>query len=269
MTVPDLIAALALPASCRVDQRVPKKMLVENGAPSAADKRLLIDAVAEVQWVAALKPNTVGVPAYRDDEREYLEVAVLSIASRGARLDGDHEAAALTAHAPARPVNTTRLAELVHRAVPYPLLLLLTTPQVMYLSLAHKRWAHNEAGKVVLDGDVASIDLTDDLSGAHPFMQSLALAKQPQATLMALYQGWLDCLTTLQAARYTGTFKVVGDGAQAAARRVALLECQRLELEAARLRTLAGKEKQMARQVDLNLMLKQVQDDLAAARKQL
>lgn len=34
-----LIRALALPASCRVDQRVPKKMLIESGAPTAADKR--------------------------------------------------------------------------------------------------------------------------------------------------------------------------------------------------------------------------------------
>ena len=68
----ELIEALHLPASCRVDQRVPKKMLIENGAPTTADKRLLNDAIAEIQWVAALKPNTVGVSDYRYEEREYL-----------------------------------------------------------------------------------------------------------------------------------------------------------------------------------------------------
>lgn len=260
-----LISALALPASCRVDQRVPKKMLIENGAPTAADKRLLNDAIEEIQWIAALKPNTVGVPDFRDEEREYLEVAVLSIATRGAQATIDSDGAA----AAAKPVNTTRLAELVHRAVPYPLLLLLATPQGLFLSMAHKRWAQNEAGKVVLDGEMATIDATGDLSPVHPFVQSLALARQPQATLMALYQGWLDCLTALQAARYTGTFKTVDDPALAAARRGALRECQRLEQEAARLRTQAGKEKQMARQVDLNLALKRVQADLTAAREQL
>lgn len=265
MTVPDLIAALALPASCRVDQRVPKKMLIENGAPTTADKRLLNDTIEEIQWVAALKPNTVGVPDYRDVEREYLEVAVLSIATRGAHaaVDGEGPAAAT------KPVNTTRLAELVHRAVPYPLLLLLATPHDLFVSMAHKRWAQNEAGKVVLDGEVITIETAGDLSPAHPFMQSLALARQPQATLLALYQGWLDCLTALQAARYTGAFKATDDPAQAATRRAALRECQRLELEAARLRVLAGKEKQMAKQVDLNLALKRVQADLSAAREQL
>ncbi|MDO8771986.1 MAG: DUF4391 domain-containing protein [Burkholderiaceae bacterium] len=263
-----LISALALPASCRVDQRVPKKMLIENGASTAADKRLLNDAIAEIQWVAALKPNTVGVPDYRDEEREYLEVAVLSIATRGAK-SANQERGASASDVPARSVNTTRLAELVHRAVPYPLMLLLATPQGLFLSLAHKRWAQNEAGKVVLDGDVATIDLAGDLSSAFPFMQSLALACQPQATLMTLYQGWLDCLTALQAARYTGTFQAAGDPVQASARRAALRECQRLDQEAARLRTLAAKEKQMAKQVDLNLALKRVQADLAAAREKL
>jgi hypothetical protein len=269
MTVPEVIAALALPASCRVDQRVPKKMLIENGAPTTADKRLLNDAIAEIQWVAALKPYTVGVPDYQDEEREYLEVAVVSIAARGVRSGGDHVGDTGAADAPAKSVNTTRLAELVHRAVPYPLLLLLSAPQGLYLSLAHKRWAQNEAGKVVLDGEVATIDLAGDLSPAHPFMQSLALSRQPHTTLMALYQGWLDCLTALQAARYTGTFKAAVDPAHAAARRATLRECQRLDQEAARLRTLAAKEKQMAKQVDLNLALKRVQADLTAARQQL
>lgn len=273
MTVSDLIAALALPASCRVDQRVPKKMLIENGAPTAADKRLLNDAIEEIQWIAALKPNTVGVPEYRDEEREYLEVAVLSIATRGRHAAVDGEGAAATANTTAttsaKPVNTTRLAELVHRAVPYPLLLLLATPEGVVLSMAHKRWAQNEVGKVVLDGEVATVVAAGNLTPSHPFMHSLALARQPQATLMALYQGWLDCLTALQAARYTGTFKAADDPTQAAARRAALRECQRLELEAARLRAQASKENQMAKQVDLNLALKRVQAGLTAAREQL
>lgn len=265
MRLETLISALKLPASCRVDQRVPKKMLVENGAPTAADRRLLNDAIEEIQWIAALKPNTVGVPDYGDEEREYLEVAVLSVATRGELADVEGKGAA----AVAKPANMTRLADLVHRAVPYPMLLLLATPHGLYLSMAHKRWAQNDAGKVVLDGEVTTIEATDDLLPTHPFMQCLALTRQPQATLMALYQGWLDCLTALQAAHYTGTFTAVDSPAQAAACRAALRDCQRLEQEAARLRAQAAKEKQIAKQVDLNLALKRVQADLTASQQQL
>lgn len=253
MTVQNLIAALDLPGSCRVDQRVPKKLLVENGAPTASDKRQINDGIEEIQWLAALKPNTIGVPEYRDNVREYLEIAVLSVTLRGNAKAG-------------------RLAELVHRAVPYPLVLLLNSEQALMLSLAHKRWSQNEAGKVVLDGDMVEVTFPGDAPSSAveiAFMQTLALARQPQATLNALYQGWMDNLEALLAARLTGSFKDVISPEQAAARRQGLQDCQRLELEAVSLRAKAAKEKQLARQVELNLALKRVQVQLVAARKQL
>ena len=232
------INALALPASCRVDQRVPKKLLVENGAPTSVDKRLINDAIEEIQWVAALKPNTVGVNEYRDGEREYLEVAVLCITARNALQDDG----AVVAN---NRFNILRLTDLVHRAVPYPILLLLAAPQRLFLSLAHKRWAQNEAGKVVLDGEPATVDVALDLTAEHPFVQSLALTRQPQANLLALYQGWMDCLTAWQAAQYTGTFTATSTPAQAAARRDALRTFQRLELENTRLRALAAGQRRL------------------------
>lgn len=259
-----LISALGLPASCRVDQRVPKIMLIENGAPTSADKRLINDSIEVIQWHAALKPNTVGVAQYRDDEREYLEIAVLCVTARHASA-GD---AAVN-----KRINTTRLAELIHRAVPYPVLLLLTAPRGVFLSLAHKRWAHNEAGKVVLDGEPTAVGIsvndTPGLSAEHPFVQALALTRQPQASLLALYQGWMDCLTAWQAAQLTGRFTITNTPALAAARREALRSYQALEQESARARAQAGKEKQLARQVELNLALKRIDAELASARERL
>ncbi|HEQ1867007.1 TPA: DUF4391 domain-containing protein, partial [Pseudomonas aeruginosa] len=49
----------------------------------------------------------------------------------------------------------------------------------------------------------------------------------------------------------------------------ALADCERLENEIGRLRAQATKEKQLARQVELNLTLKRIQAELAAARRQL
>ena len=265
-----LIHALRLPEGCRVDQRIPKKLLLENGAFTAADKRLITEAIEEIQWVAALKPNTIGVPDYRDTLREYLEIAVLAVTVRGV----------------VKPASHSRLAELVHRAVPYPVLLLLIEGQSLTLSLAHKRWAQNEADKVVLDGSLISVTVSASLSevnaadASHPdpaeaaqtesaFIQSLSVTRQPQATLHALYQGWVDCVQALLAARLTGSYQTPTTPEQAAARRQALADCERLEAEVSRLRAQAAKEKQMARQVELNLTLKRVQAELAAARRQL
>lgn len=268
ITVDDILRALALPDRCRVDQRVPKKMLAEHGAPTAADRRLLTDGIEELQWVAALKPGTVAVPAYRDDGREYLEVAVLVVRARATH---------------SRPSQTLRLAELVHRAVPYPVVLIqalatsIATSSAsagpLALSVVHKRASQNEAGKVVLDGDLVRTELVDadaaPTATTMPLLDALALDRQPHQDLMALYQGWMDCLTAAEAARITGRFRLADDANHAAARRDALRTCQRLEQEAVRLRNQAAKERQMAKKVDLNLALQRLQIDLNAARAQL
>jgi hypothetical protein len=98
---------------------------------------------------------------------------------------------------------------------------------------------------------------------------ALALGRQPQASLLTLYQGWIDVLLALEAARRTGRFEIPDAAERRAARRDALRDCARLEAEMARLRAVAAKEKQMPRQVELNLELKRAETARAAALAQL
>jgi len=243
-----LLSTLDLPAGSRVDLRVPKKVLLEHGAPTAADKRHMTEGVEELVWLAALKPANIGVTEFRDEVREYLEIAVMR----------------LTLRAGAKAV---RLVELTHRAIPYPVLLLTEQGAELGLSAAHKRWSQGESTKTVLDGEVVSVESGAPVESElwSNFGSALALTRQPRATLYVLYQGWIDTLLALQAARVTGVFTLDSNAEQAAARRAALRECSRLDAEIVRIRAAASKEKQMARRVDLNLELKRVEAARAVA----
>lgn len=55
MVAEDIIAALQLPEQARVNQRVSKKLLIDNLAPTAADRQQINEGIEEVQWIAALK----------------------------------------------------------------------------------------------------------------------------------------------------------------------------------------------------------------------
>ena len=252
MNAADVIAALDLPAAARVDQRVPKKLLIENGASTAADKRRINDGLEEVHWIAALKPGTVGVPEFRDATREYLEIAVLSAALRT-----DAEA--------------DRLATLIHRAVPYPIFLMTSQGDALSLSLAHKRWSQVETDTTVLDGAPVLVNLQSGRAEGIvvSVLRALPVGCQPRTNLYALYQGWIDTLAALLAAAITGRFTVSQSPEQAAARRSALAECARIEALMVRLRAAASKERQVARQVELNLELRRAQTEHAAARAKL
>jgi hypothetical protein len=142
----------------------------------------------------------------------------------------------------------------------------------LILSMAHIRWAQNEAGKIVLDGEPVVVTLVDDSISPEvfsAFLRALSITRQPRANLKILYQGWLDTLTACQAAQITGVFAQSETEKQAAIHRIALQDCQRLEAETARLRSLAAKEKQLARRVGMNIELQRLQKELENATRQL
>ena len=248
MTADTVIAALSLPADARVDQRVPKKMLVENGAPTAADKRQINDGIEELHWLAALKPATIGVPIFRDDTREYLEIAVLAATLRpGAKV--------------------LRLTELIHRAIPYPLFLILDAPLGISLSLCHLRWSQGQSGQTVLDGPPfrAALDAID--SATAGFLTAINVSSQPSQDLRAFYDGWVGCFDAYAASRVTSTFKLCETPATYEARRTALAEHERVTREIASLRARAEKEVQLHRRVELNLQLRHLEALLLGARE--
>jgi hypothetical protein len=252
MSTAVLIDALALPQDARVDQRVPKKLLVENGAATAADKRQINDAIEELLWIAALKPSNIGVPEYRDEVREYLEIAVIS--------------------ATLRPeAKIARIIELIHRAIPYPVVLATSQGESVTLSLAHKRFSQAETASVVVE----SVETTAPIQPGTPtteevsFVTNLALAAQPARDLFALYQGWLDCLAALAAARVTGRFALLESQEEADVRRAALVEHARLQQEIVSLRAQAAKEKQLNRRVELNLAIRRLEGRLRELTEKL
>lgn len=251
MSFDPVISALAVPRGALVEQRVPKKLLVEQGAPTAADKRRITDGIDEVHWVAALKPTNIGIPAFKDATREYLEISILTATLRPA----------------AKPA---RLIELIHRAIPYPLFLVTEHSGAIALSLAHKRWSQGEAGKVVIEEvRQTMLGVTTPSPEEFVFLESLAVSRMPARDLFALYGGWLGRLAALEAARITGNFKLPDSAERAAFIQDGLGAHARLKRELAVLRSRADKEKQLNRRVEINTEIKRLEAELAATQKAL
>ena len=98
MTAADVIAALALPPESRVDQRVAKKLLVEHGAPTAADKlrgytnlylgvlrdhRMCLCGMLAAEYPTLPGPMRASVVSFFDKNEKWL----LSVLEQG-RADG-------------------------------------------------------------------------------------------------------------------------------------------------------------------------------------
>ena len=208
MTPSDIISFLSLPPESRIDRRVPKSMLLENGIVVAADRRRINEGIESIEWIAALKPSSCGIPANRDTNREYLEIIVLSVTLRP-------------------EAKTSRLVDLVHRAVPYPVVLITTQPNTFSLSLAHKRNSLAESSEVIVDGEIVTVELAEGSESAV-FLESLSLQNQPGTNLHTVYKGWMECLFVYQASLITGVFRKTTTPEESKERREALKEHRRL-----------------------------------------
>lgn len=141
-----LYDSLGLPDSCHLGKRVFKKLFDENAELSAGDRKALADDVDTITWQYTLKPSTIRSRS-GCRYREYHEVAVLEAGLKGR-------------------AKAARLAEVIHRAIPYPVVLILsdsvglptsdgTTAQATQhamLSLATKRLSRAEKNAIVADG---------------------------------------------------------------------------------------------------------------------
>lgn len=250
MTAADIITALSLPADSRVEVRIAKKLLVENGAPTSSDKRQINDGIEELRWVAALKPAALGIPAFRDETREYLEIAVLALTLRP-------------------EAKAARLTELIHRAIPYPVFLIQSGDAGPTLSLAHFRWSQGQSGQTVLDGPLLTVQVDQSPSNTADFLATLHISQQSRQNLYAFYQSWVEKLEAYAASRLTGRFVAVTDSITIQRRRSALIEHDRLTREITSLRARAHRETQLNRQVELNLQLKQLEALLSEVTQQL
>jgi hypothetical protein len=251
MSFAPIIHALALPPETRVEQRVPKKLLVENGAPTAGDKKQINDGIEEILWHAALKPANLGVPAFRDAVREYLEIAVLTVIFRPT----------------AKPA---RLVELIHRAIPYPLLLAARHGETVSLSVAHKRWSQGESGQVVIEELRATAPFRPEnpTTEEAQFLARLSVIGLPQSSLFALYQSWLDSVLALEAAQISGAFRPLASENSAALRDQLDARAQALR-DLALLRAQAEKETQLNRRVEINLAIKKLDARIAEIAQNL
>lgn len=249
-----LVDAFKLPPQALVEQRIAKKLLIEQGASTAADRRLVNEGMEDLVWVATLKPATVAVPA----TAEAAELALLSVTLRGGASDA----------------SARRLLQLIHRAIPYPVLLVAQGATGSLLSLADKRPSLGEAGKWV----VAPPAGTHAFDPGHPsaseadFMASLALdgmSPQVLADLGALYQGYADRITALAVAQVTGRYVVPTAAAAASRWREAMREREQAQARLAAARISAGKSTQINRRVELNLQIQQLQAQLRELESRL
>jgi len=237
-----LYEKMTIPATCHLGKRVFKKLFFENATLTATDKRAFRDDIDTILWQYTLKPTTIQIKSYEDDHREYHEVAILQVNLK----------------------NTSRhkrIAEVIHRAIPYPIMVVLFFETSFVLSLANKRFSQAEHGAIVADEFYItdSVDLSVLTDIQKVFLTSLSVTSLPHTHFFAFYSALIDRVIALNCAKLTGGYRLETSAEKRRKRRKNLIDCHELEVQIAEHKAAIRKEQQFNRQVELNTKIKQLE----------
>ncbi|MAG31394.1 MAG: hypothetical protein CL908_10965 [Deltaproteobacteria bacterium] len=241
---------LGLPEASLLDKRIFKRMVLEHGQLTMADKKTLSEDVTKLTWKYTLKAGTVQVLPYEDADREYLEVAVVEAVLSG------------RSRAP-------RIIEMIQRAIPYPVLLVMVEGGAFCVSVAHKRFSRAEKGSIVAEDFLSSPWIEQSLSDVdEAFCEALALQNLSWVDFYALYRSMVTAVLARACAELTGRF-VLEVGQPEAHRKRRLEQCHELEGDISSLRVAIRKGDIFAEQVELNTRIKELEARLARTKADL
>ena len=116
---PTVLTGMLPEFALSVGVRLSKDLLRKHAARVKGDKAL-IDSSISSAWVTTLRHDTCGVAPYKSEqEGDFSELLVIGI----------------HLHAEVTPAQISRLQQLIHIAVPYPLLLTIEAGKAEYLSI--------------------------------------------------------------------------------------------------------------------------------------
>lgn len=231
-----LYQSFHLPPACAVNSTIYKKLFDENADLAKADKELIKDKVSKMIWRYCLKAETIHVPPYIDEVREYPEIEFLEVQ--------------LTCEG-----KLKRLAEIMMRTIPYPMVIFFRLQDKVQLWLAHQRINQSDPNKNTLEDFVTTEWLPED----DPLFERLDIRTMRFTNCWTLYSDLVDAVSIYHAEKHVGTSKIL-DGHSA---RKVMHEFIMLESEIVKLRNALKKETQFNRKLDMNMQIKKLEMKLA------
>ncbi len=253
MTLDEFYQNMMVPESCALHKRIFKKQFYEKGNLNAADKKAFSEDIANIEWQFTLKPSTINIPRFEDDQHEYLEIAILQIELNSRKRAG-------------------RIAQVVQRTIPYPLIIILVCDGQISLNVAEKRINRADSNKIVTETfyDTSWIDLGAPKLWQQEFLKDFFIKNFSYRDLYAFYQSALKRIIALNCAEHSERYALEsGNGLQTEDRANSLKEVEKLQQEQGEIRNKLKSEKNMGTKVLLNTQMKKVNDRIEAIKREL
>jgi hypothetical protein len=195
-------------------------------------KHLFTDTINKVVWLYCLKPETINIPAYKDEVREYPEIEVIEVILN-------------------KEYGLNRIAEIIMRTIPYPMLLIFKLEDKIRFYMAHQRTSQSDSSKNTIEEFIS----TDWLSNDSALFAKLDIKQMRFTNFYTLYSDIVDAISIYNLSAIMPTDDTV-TGAKA---RELSVKIEDIEQRIANLRSKLKKESQFNRKMELNIEIKRLE----------
>lgn len=213
--------------NCKLDQFVAKKNFYTYGDLTSSDKTLFTDNISRITLLYQIAPNKINIAPYKDDIREYPMINVFKV-----ELNKDEK--------------IKRIAEIIMKSIPYPMLLIFEFEEKVQLWTAHQRINQNDESKNVLDDFVFS-NWEDETSWFD-------VSKMNMTNFYALYSAMVDCISVHNAQSIVQKDNITGAEARELTDKLEEIENQIITLK-----TKMKKETQFNKRIEINMEIKKLE----------
>lgn len=146
---------LEVPSDCVVDSVIPKKEVFEAADLKNKDKKIFTDLIKQIKWCYNFTEDNIRVEKYVDEKRIYDEVELINI---NLKYDNVHK---IDVDKFKEDAKIDRIADIVMRFIPYPIILTMQYDKELKFYTAHIRESKADYNKIVIDGKILSTNWID------------------------------------------------------------------------------------------------------------
>ncbi|MBU1626815.1 DUF4391 domain-containing protein, partial [bacterium] len=211
---------------------------------NATDKKAFANDIDMIEWTYTLKPSTINIPRYEDEDHEYLEVAIIEVVLKDV-------------------LRHKRIAQIIQRAIPYPAMIVFKHDTSIALNLALKRTNKADQNKIMVEAfhDTHWINLDSPTDAETQFFKSLNINTFSFNHFYDWYADLLQRVVALNCAWISGSYTMESNKTDVD-RVEELREIYDLEQHQNTLRSDLKKETQFNRKVELNMQIKKITEQI-------
>lgn len=188
MKINDILKKIDFPEKARVDRKIFKTVFYNNAEFSKKRMDIFTSEIEDIRWLFALKKENINIVPFKNEDIDYSEIQVIGVSLRGDKyLD--------------------RVAEIIHKTIQYPVVLIFEYEDRIALSVGLKRINKADASKNVVDDIYNSEWINGDIAKERDFIKSLEISNLSFANFYEFYKDFADRVRLFVACVYRDDYR--------------------------------------------------------------